>query len=191
MLASGKAHHVRLQMDGRAVGSILVEEELGALPPPSALSTVGGDGVFVGCPEGDSVLYGVEIIREKKEESVEEVKPVLDMEVDYDDGESLPMSVERGDYADRTDLYADSNPVANGFNPDSTSTDTYTGPARLHLKEYDRLTGIGKIIDMGFGISVTDQGQRTYPQLVAVGGGSRNSTFNVLRVSAANKKEVS
>lgn len=63
--------------------------------------------------------------------------------------------------------------------------DVYTGPARLELNECDRITGIGKIIDMDFGIAVTDQGTRTYPQLVTIGGGTKNSTLNVLRVSSA------
>lgn len=82
--------------------------------------------------------------------------------------------------ADTPDLYADSKPVANGASGPVAAA--YTGPSRLQLNEADRLTGIGKIIDMEFGIAVTDQGARTYPQLVTIGGGSRNSTLNVLRV---------
>jgi hypothetical protein len=75
--------------------------------------------------------------------------------------------------ADTVDLYADANPIQNGL--------AQTGPASVHLHPGDTLSGIGKIIDMEFGIASTDQGLRTYPQLVAISGGTRQSTFNVFR----------
>lgn len=81
-----------------------------------------------------------------------------------------------------SDLYADAAPVESG-GTNGPAPEVSTGPARLELEECDRITGIGKIIDMDFGIAVTDQGVRTYPQLVTIGGGSKNSTLNVLRVS--------
>jgi cleavage and polyadenylation specificity factor subunit 1 len=85
VLATGKAHQVRMEMDGRAVGSIIIEEELGILPPPSSISRLGLDKVFVGSPEGDSIMYGVKMIREKVDQT-EERKPAIDLEMDYDDG---------------------------------------------------------------------------------------------------------
>lgn len=82
VLATGQAHQVRMEMDGRAVGSIIVGEEIAVLPPPSSISRLGIDKVFVGSPEGDSVMYEVQMIREKQDER----KPAIDMEMDYDDG---------------------------------------------------------------------------------------------------------
>lgn len=90
VLSTGKAHQVRMEMDGRAVGSIIVEEELGVLPPPSSVSRLGSDKVFVGSPEGDSVMYEIQMVREKVDQA-EEKKPDIDMEVD-DDGTSRAIS---------------------------------------------------------------------------------------------------
>jgi cleavage and polyadenylation specificity factor subunit 1 len=90
---------------------------------------------------------------------------------------------QRPDQVNEVDLYADAVPIVNGAG--SAAAEVFTGPAKLELREADRITGIGKIIDMDFGIAVTDQAVRTYPQLVTIGGGSRNSTLNVLRVSFA------
>lgn len=91
VLANGGAYQVRMNMDGRAVESLTVEEEAAVLPPPSALSRIGEDKLFVGTAEGDSILYEVEMVREQAElpTTVEEQKPVLDMEVDYDEGEHV------------------------------------------------------------------------------------------------------
>lgn len=86
VLATGRAHQVRMTMDGRAVGSIVIEEEVGILPPPSSISRLGTDKVFVGSPEGDSVMYETQMVREKVDQA-EEKKPAIDMELDYDDGE--------------------------------------------------------------------------------------------------------
>ena len=33
-----------------------------------------------------------------------------------------------------------------------------TGPANVKLSTYDTLNGVGKIMDMQFGIAITDQG---------------------------------
>ncbi len=71
-------------------------------------------------------------------------------------------------YADTTDLYADAKPVqGNGI------TAVPSGPARVALHPSDVLSGTGKITDIEFGIAATDEGVRTYPQLVAIGGGTR------------------
>lgn len=88
VLATGQAHQIRMEMDGRAVGSIIVEEELGTLPPPSSISRLGRDKVLVGSAEGDSIMYEIQMIREKVDQG-EDKKPAIDMELDYDDGTSL------------------------------------------------------------------------------------------------------
>lgn len=55
-------------------------------------------------------------------------------------------------------MYGDSNdPDLNG-GVNGTSHKAVTGPADVQLSPYDTLTGIGKILDMEFGIAVTDQG---------------------------------
>lgn len=64
----------------------------------------------------------------------------------------------RDAYASCADLYGDMNaPAANGLS-NGVSHDNYTGPSRVQLSPYDILPGIGKIIDMEFGIATTDQG---------------------------------
>ncbi|TYJ59069.1 protein CFT1 [Cryptococcus floricola] len=157
-LQSGDVHQVRFEMEGRAVGSISIEEKSSIVPPPSSLTNAGEKTVFVGCAEGDSWLADVireEITREKKEE------PREDMEVDWDE-----------------DLYGDINDPALDRASGARHED---GPAKLSLAPSDVLSAVGKIMDVEFGIAASDQGLRTYPQLVAVAGGSRNSTFNVFR----------
>ncbi|ORX39210.1 cleavage and polyadenylation specific protein [Kockovaella imperatae] len=151
VLHNGDAHQVRFEMDGRAVGTIKVDEQCSEVPPPSSIVVAGDKAVFVGCAEGDSLLAKVEAIR--KMIRVEETK--TDMDVDWDE-----------------DLY--------GEMTDSVK-EVPSGPARIHVSTYDVLAGVGKIIDMEFGIAVTDQGVRTYPQLVTIGGGTKRSTFNVFR----------
>ena len=79
-----------------------------------------------------------------------------------------------------SDLYGDA--AATPVNGLVNGHDKSSGPASIDLATHDVLTGIGKIIDMEFGIAATDQGMRTYPQLVTIGGGTRRSTFNVFRV---------
>jgi cleavage and polyadenylation specificity factor subunit 1 len=166
VLADGSAYQVKLEMDGRAVGSILVQPKMALLPPPSSIC-VQGHAMFVGCAEGDSVLYNVDLVRDSLKE---DVKPDIEMDADEDGQFSFIYHYS----TDIIDLYADANPIqANGLVP--------SGPARVELKIGDTLSGIGKIIDMEFGIASTDQGIRTYPQLVAISGGSRQSTFNVFR----------
>ncbi|KAL7421114.1 mRNA cleavage and polyadenylation factor subunit [Cryptotrichosporon argae] len=155
VLQSGEVHQVRIEMDGRAVGAIKVDEQSSTVPPPSSVVIAGTQAVFVGCAEGDSLLAKVTPERAAKEAEVE-TKP---MEVDLDE----------------EDLYGESSAAAvvNGA--------VETGPVNLRISEYDVLAGVGRISDMEFGIAVTDQGARTYPQLLAVGGGSQGSTFNVFR----------
>jgi cleavage and polyadenylation specificity factor subunit 1 len=92
VLATGQAHQIRMEMDGRAVGSIIVEEEVGVLPPPSSISRLGKDKVIVGSAEGDSVMYEIQMIREKVDQG-EDKKPAIDMELDYDDGTFSPSPV--------------------------------------------------------------------------------------------------
>ncbi|WVQ81298.1 protein CFT1 [Cryptococcus sp. DSM 104549] len=163
VLQSGGVHQVRFEMEGRAVGEIKVDEQSSLVPPPSSLVTAGERAVFVGCAEGDSMLAKVEIVREVVEVTEEDKKKDEEMEVDWDE-----------------DLYGDINdPKLNGAA--NGVSNVATGPANISLSRYDTLSGVGKILDMEFGIAATDQGLRTYPQLVAVSGGSRHSTFNVFR----------
>lgn len=82
VLADGSAHQVKLEMDGRAVGAIIVQERMAVLPPPAGISVL-KHALFVGCAEGDSVLYDVDMVRD--EVKGEEVKPYIDMDAD-DDG---------------------------------------------------------------------------------------------------------
>lgn len=80
-----------------------------------------------------------------------------------------------------SDLYGEAAPEANGV-ANGSKKQVLTGPATIHLVPQDILTGIGRISAMDFGIAVTDRGVRTYPQLVALGGGSNGSTINAFRV---------
>jgi cleavage and polyadenylation specificity factor subunit 1 len=177
ILANGDVHQVRFEMEGRSVGRILVDEKSTTVPPPSSAITAGENAVFIGSAEGDSLLAKVDMVRDlvKVDEAADE-KPNGDMEVDYDE-----------------DLYGD----ADGGEKNAAGQEMYTGPSRASLTPFDVLAGIGKIMDMEFGIAATDQGVssprakhrttlmiqvRTNPQLVTVNGGSRSSTINVFRV---------
>lgn len=158
VLQNGNAHQVRFEMDGRAVGTIKVDEQSSSVPPPSSLVITGKEGVFIGSSEGDSLLARVDLIREQVEVDASKKE---EMELDWDE-----------------DLYGEADaPTANG----SSKAVVPTGPATVTLTPQDVLAGIGRISDMEFGIAVTDQGTRTYPQLVALGGGSNGSTLNVFR----------
>lgn len=54
------------------------------------------------------------------------------------------------------DLYGDSNvPETNGL---ANGIAHDTGPVKVSLSPYDVLAGVGKIMDMEFGIAATDQG---------------------------------
>jgi hypothetical protein len=56
-----------------------------------------------------------------------------------------------------TDLYGDSNAaLANGL-VNGVGRDA-GGPSKFNISAYDVLAGVGKIIDMEFGIATTDQG---------------------------------
>jgi cleavage and polyadenylation specificity factor subunit 1 len=162
VLQTGDAHQVRFEMDGRAVGAIKVDEESSALPPPSTLHLAGKEAIFVGCAEGDSVLAKVDLVREAVEEDDDTAAAKKEeMELDWDE-----------------DLYGEADgPNANGTAKNLVAT----GPATITLTPQDVLAGIGRISDIEFGIAVTDQAVRTYPQLVALGGGSNGSTINVFR----------
>ena len=164
VLENGDVHQVRFEMDGRAVGTIKVDEQSSSVPPPSSIVGAGSQALFVGCAEGDSLLAKVDIMRAAAAVPDEngEVKP--DMEVDWDE-----------------DLYGDiDGPTANGLS--NGNKDVGTGPADITLSTYDVLSGLGKIVDMEFGIAVDDAGNRTHPQLAAIGGGTKRSTINVLQV---------
>ncbi|BEI92713.1 uncharacterized protein CcaverHIS019_0503410 [Cutaneotrichosporon cavernicola] len=163
VLANGQTHQVRFEMDGRAVGAIKVDEATSNVPPPSTMVMAGAQGLFIGSAEGDSLLAKVELVREVIEADAKEEKKGEEMEVDWDE-----------------DLYGESAPTANGT-ANGTARAVLTGPANVNLIEQDRLSGIGRISAIEFGIAVTDQGTRTYPQLVALGGGSAGSTVNVFR----------
>lgn len=131
ILQNGNVHQVRFEMEGRSMGSIKVDEQSSSVPPPSSLISAGDKALFIGCKEGDSVLAKVEMIRE-----IIEVENKEEMEVDWDE-----------------DLYGDINAsTANGH-----TAAVATGPADVKLTEYDTLTGVGKIMDMHFGIAVSDE----------------------------------
>ena len=85
VLADGSAYQVKLEMDGRAVGAIVVQERMSVLPPPASISVL-KNALFVGCAEGDSVLYSVDLVRDSAK--AEEVKPDLEMDAE-DDGEQF------------------------------------------------------------------------------------------------------
>ncbi|WVF65469.1 protein CFT1 [Kwoniella sp. CBS 6097] len=162
ILQNGDVHQVRFEMDGRAVGTIKVDESSSSVPPPSSVVVAGHNAVFVGCAEGDSLLAKVDVKREAL--PIEGIKEEKDeMDVDWDE-----------------DLYGDLNDPSNA-NLFNGSKKEPTGPAKISVFPYDVLGGVGKIMDIEFGIAATDQGLRTYPQLVAISGGSQKSTFNVFR----------
>ena len=48
-------------------------------------------------------------------------------------------------------------PTANGLS-DGVTRQIARGPAKVNISAYDVLTGVGKIMEMEFGIAVTDQG---------------------------------
>jgi cleavage and polyadenylation specificity factor subunit 1 len=57
-------------------------------------------------------------------------------------------------------LYGDSpDPVANGSR-NAVSQAVATGPANIMISKYDTLRGVGKILDMEFGIATSDTGVR-------------------------------
>ncbi|WVR09012.1 protein CFT1 [Kwoniella sp. DSM 27419] len=162
VLQNGDVHQVRFEMDGRAVGTIKIDESSSSVPPPSSVVLAGEKAVFVGCAEGDSLLAKVDVKREAlPTDGLKEEKQ--EMDVDWDE-----------------DLYGDMNDPANAGLSNGAKQEA-TGPAKISVSPYDVLSGVGKIMDMEFGIAATDTGARTYPQLVAVSGGSRQSTLNVLR----------
>jgi len=133
VLHNGDVHQVRFEMDGRSVGSIIVDEQSDQLPPPTSIIHSGDSSLFISCAEGDSLLTKVDLVREMKE-----VEKKEEMEVDWDE-----------------DLYGDINaPTADG----KSSMLVATGPAHAKLSTYDTLNGVGKIMDMQFGIAITDQG---------------------------------
>ncbi|WRT69124.1 protein CFT1 [Kwoniella shivajii] len=164
---NGDTHQVRFEMDGRNVGNIKIDESTSSVPPPSSVVIAGEKAIFIGSAEGDSLLAKINMEREiivngddanglKKEEKDE-------MDVDWDE-----------------DLYGDMNDPSNAGLLNGQKTEA-TGPVKVSILPYDTLSGVGKVMDIEFGIAATDQGTRTYPQLVALSGGSRNSTFNVFR----------
>jgi len=179
ILANGDVYQVRFEMEGRSVGRITVDEKSTTVPPPSSVIAAGDKAVFIGSAEGDSLLAKVDMVRDlvKVDEEAAVKAGDGDMEVDYDE-----------------DLYGD----AEGGEKNAAGQEIYTGPSRASVTPFDVLAGIGKIMDMEFGIAATDQGVshddvgpqdslltcqvRTNPQLVTVNGGSRTSTINVFRV---------
>ena len=179
VLQNGDVHQVRFEMDGRSVGAIKVDEQSSEVPPPSSVVIAGDKALFIGSAEGDSLLAKVEALQDMI--TLEVSKPQEDIEMDWDE-----------------DLYGDINaPTANG-GANGSSRQVPSGPVKIRLTPYDVLTGVGKILEMEFGVAMTDQGVslgcqkhvsvddlaiqvQTYPQLLAVGGGSKRSTFNVFR----------
>ncbi|OCF35639.1 protein CFT1 [Kwoniella heveanensis BCC8398] len=162
VLQNGDVHQVRFEMDGRAVGMIKVDESSSSVPAPSSVVVAGDKAIFVSCAEGDSLLAKVDVKREAlPSDDIKEEKD--DMDVDWDE-----------------DLYGDLNDPSNASLANGSKREP-TGPATISVSPYDILAGVGKIMDIEFGIAATDQGLRTYPQLVAISGGSQRSTFNVFR----------
>ncbi|EIW66021.1 hypothetical protein TREMEDRAFT_70300 [Tremella mesenterica DSM 1558] len=163
VLQNGDVHQVRFEMNGRAIGAIKVDEQSSNVPAPSSMVTTGNQAIFVGCAEGDSLLANVDI---KRAVAIEDRKPAIEAEAEVDWDE---------------DLYGDIDvPLTNGAT-NGAKYQAITGPANIVLSPADVLTGVGKIVDMEFGIASTDEGTRTYPQLVTIGGGSKRSTFNAFR----------
>lgn len=140
VLANGDVHQVRFEMDGRSVGSIKIDEQSSSVPPPSSVTIAGNNGVFFGSAEGDSLFAKIDMVREVVQS--EDVKKETngdsgDMEVDYDE-----------------DLYGDSAAVE----VNEAGKEVTTGPGKATLTPHDRLIGVGKIMDLEFGIAATDQG---------------------------------
>jgi cleavage and polyadenylation specificity factor subunit 1 len=152
ILANGDVHQVRFEMEGRSVGNIKVDEKSTTVPPPSSVISAGDNSVFIGSAEGDSLLAKIEMVRELANvaEAASESGANGDMEVDYDE-----------------DLYGDA-----GGEKDGTGKEVYTGPSRASVTQFDVLAGIGKIMDMEFGIAATDQG-------VSVSGFVFNETHEI------------
>nr|XP_018259229.1 protein CFT1 [Kwoniella dejecticola CBS 10117]OBR81387.1 protein CFT1 [Kwoniella dejecticola CBS 10117] len=166
VLQNGDVHQVRFEMDGRNVGQIKIDQSSSSVPPPSSVVIAGDKALFVGSAEGDSLLGRINEVREllvngDGDEVKEEKKD--EMDVDWDE-----------------DLYGVMNDSTNDGLMNGHAKE-YTGPVKISVSPYDVLEGTGKIMDIEFGIAATDQGTRTYPQLVALSGGSRNSTLNVFR----------
>lgn len=86
VLQNGDVHQVRFEMDGRAVGTIKVDEQSSQVPPPSSIVVAGDKAVFIGSREGDSLLAKVDLVQQVIEAEEPEIKQ--QMEVDDDDGES-------------------------------------------------------------------------------------------------------
>ncbi|WWC73047.1 protein CFT1 [Kwoniella pini CBS 10737] len=166
ILQNGDVHQVRFEMDGRSVGQIKIDQSSSSVPPPSSVVVAGDKALFVGSAEGDSLLGRIneerEVLTNGDEVKLEEDKKD-EMDVDWDE-----------------DLYGDINDSTNGGLANGHKKEL-TGPTKISVAPYDVLEGTGKIMDIEFGIAATDQGTRTYPQLVALSGGSRNSTLNVFR----------
>jgi cleavage and polyadenylation specificity factor subunit 1 len=139
VLVNGDVHQVRFEMEGRTVGSIKVDEQSSTVPPPSSVIVAGDRAVFFGSAEGDSLLAKVDMVREVLQVDGDEARDEAnkEMEVDYDE-----------------DLYGDSTAADQA----GSGKEVYTGPSKATLSSLDTLTGIGKIIDMEFGIAATDQG---------------------------------
>lgn len=89
VLQNGDVHQVRFEMDGRAVGTIKVDEQSSTVPPPSTMVLAGAQGLFVGSAEGDSLLAKVDMVREVVEEAEDEEQKKDDIEVDWDEGELI------------------------------------------------------------------------------------------------------
>jgi len=83
VLQNGDVHQVRFEMDGRAVGTIKVDEQSSSVPPPSSVIVAGNRALFVGSLEGDSLLAKVDMIRKASANGDEKPK---EMEVDWDEG---------------------------------------------------------------------------------------------------------
>ena len=85
VLHNGDVHQVRFEMDGRAVGTIKVDEQSSEVPTPSSIVIAGDRALFVGSAKGDSLLAKVDVVREMVEAPEQEIG---EMEVDWDEGGS-------------------------------------------------------------------------------------------------------
>lgn len=88
VLQNGDAHQVRFEMDGRAVGTIKVDEQSSSVPPPSTIVSAGENGLFIGSAEGDSLLARVDMVQDVATAEPEAEEKKEDMDVDWDEGES-------------------------------------------------------------------------------------------------------
>jgi cleavage and polyadenylation specificity factor subunit 1 len=94
VLQNGDVHQLRFEMEGRAVGTIKVDEQSSSVPPPSSVIIAGDRALFVGSSDGNALLARVDLMRKASAvngDSQPEMNS-LEMEVDWDEGALKAMS---------------------------------------------------------------------------------------------------